>query len=153
MSQRRGDDVQPSPSYQQLWQAYHLSFTSHCLKPSFFSPIPSTVKVKFGIFLYWRMFSIVHSMSEPMKLSGLQGNDERREFTNHRGNLPSKYVEKLSKQFFKGITLISLKFFASAYLIFPLTLASTFLLFHKRKTWQKQVVPDTWKKFCYSEGI
>lgn len=40
-------------------------------------PIPSTVKVKFGILLYWRMFSIVHSMSEPMKLSGLQGHDER----------------------------------------------------------------------------
>lgn len=63
----------------------------------FFSLIPSTVKVKFGIFLYWRMFSIAQSMSEPMQLSGLQENDERREFTNSRGNLPSKYVEKLSK--------------------------------------------------------
>lgn len=40
------------------------------------------------------MFSIVHSMSEPMKLSGLQGNDERSESTNHRGKFPSKYVAK-----------------------------------------------------------
>ena len=61
----------------------------------FFSPIPSTVKVKFGIFLYWRMFSIVHFMSEPMKLSGLQWNDERNESTNHSGNFPRKYVAKL----------------------------------------------------------
>lgn len=36
MSQWREDDVQPSPSYQHLWQAYPLSFTFHCLKPSFF---------------------------------------------------------------------------------------------------------------------
>lgn len=67
----------------------------------FFSPILSTVKVKFGIFLYWRMFPIVHSMSEPM--SGLQGSDKRNKFINHRGNIPSKcsknlkWMPKLSK--------------------------------------------------------
>lgn len=60
---------------------------------------------------------------------------------------------KALKVIFKGITSTSLKFYASAYLIFFLTLASTFLLLNKSKTWQKQVVPDTWKKICYSEGI
>lgn len=35
MSQWREDDVQPSSCYQHLWQTFHLSFTSHCLKPSF----------------------------------------------------------------------------------------------------------------------
>lgn len=35
MSQWRENDVQPSSCYQHLWQTFHLSFTSHCLKPSF----------------------------------------------------------------------------------------------------------------------
>lgn len=52
---------------------------------------PSAAKVKFGIFLAWRMISIVHFMSEPMKLSVLWGNDDRAESTNHRGN-PSPLV-------------------------------------------------------------